>query len=63
MSEKAKRTLSTHGIKTTADIDALRNDERSEHYCKSRFSILKSFVGFDAAMWILNDMAIIECCK
>jgi hypothetical protein len=48
------KKLASIGIKTMGDVDSRKG-------CESRFSYLKSLVGFDAAMWILNDLSNKSC--
>jgi hypothetical protein len=46
------------GIKTIDDLDAYR--AKIDPY-NSRYNVLKSIVGDNAAMWIINDLAIMTC--
>lgn len=55
-------------IKTTNDLDNWRNkngryyDNRMKSYCIiSRYEALVNLVGDNAAMWIMNDLAINQC--
>lgn len=52
---KGVSRLQSIGIRTAADLDTYRSRHDPHN---SRFGVLKSLVGFDAAMWILNDLAL-----
>jgi hypothetical protein len=52
----AIKKLQRIGIKTVKDLDDKKGND-------SRFDYLKSLVGFDGAMWVLNDLAIVQCFK
>ena len=52
--------LKMFGIKNTSDLDKYRQE--TDPY-NSRYNVLASLVGKDAAMWILNDLALTQCTK
>ena len=61
---KAKKTLAKSGIRTTADLDRwIAAHPQSDGCLISRFGALKILVGEEAACWILNDLAIAQCCQ
>ena len=53
---RAMQKLAAMGITTIAEVDRRKGNE-------SRFGFLRDLVGFDGAMWVINDLAINTCCK
>jgi hypothetical protein len=51
--QQAVKKLKSLGIKTVADLD-----DKRDPYNSSRYSYLTSLVGEDAAMWLMNDLAL-----
>jgi hypothetical protein len=50
------------GIKTTVDLDNWKaNKCKGQRFIMSRYDALKELIGDNAAMWILNDLAINQC--
>ena len=57
-----KDKLINHNIKTIADLDNwIKKHPTQENHHMSRFSALKILVGENAAMWMLNELAIKQC--
>ena len=48
--------LKSLGIKTIKDVDDRKGNV-------SRFGYIASLIGFDAAVWLMNDLAIEQCCE
>lgn len=57
-----KEKLLKHNIKTMADLDAwIKNHPTEQKHYMSRFNALKILVGENAAIWMLNELAIRQC--
>ena len=54
--KNALKKLEKLGIRTMADLD-----ERRDPTKESRSNALARLVGEDGAMWILNDLAAVQC--
>jgi len=59
MKESIKK-LKRLNIKTIDDLDIYRAKHDRNN---SRYGVLSDLVGKDAAMWLLNDLAIKQCTK
>ena len=56
---RAKKQLARKGIKTISDLDAYRANNDPFN---SRNGVLKSIVGNEGAIWVMNELAINQCC-
>lgn len=59
--KQAIEILKARGIQTTADLDKECLRQATADRIPSRFGALKALVGFDAAMWLLHDLAVNQC--
>ena len=60
--------LTALGIATTDDLDRWikahpYKDKWGRAALHSRFGAIKALAGEDAAVWVLNDLAIRQCCR
>lgn len=59
---KVKEKLLKNNIKTMADLDNwIKKHPTAEKHYMSRFNALKILVGENAAIWMLNELAIQQC--
>jgi hypothetical protein len=55
--------LKKAGVKTMADLDRwVMNNPLPNGDLTSRYDALKRIVGENAAMWMMNELAIRQCC-
>jgi len=63
MLQRATAKLRAKGIVTVDDLSRYAETHpTAEGHIPSRYSVLKAIVGADAADWLMNDLAIRQCC-